>query len=131
MEFLPEENGDNYEYLYRVKQLAKEAGLEYYAKVVWKKGNFVANTGRKSKNTEEIAFFTKGKARNLRPDAKKDRAEPGIKREPDASGGKACETVGADHGIYHGRKGMGTGPVRRFFFPWGSGSGDWEECNLY
>lgn len=78
VEFLPEENGDNYEYLYRVKQLAKEAGLEYYAKVAWKKGNFVANTGRKSKNTEEIAFFTKGKARNLRPDAKKDRAEPGI-----------------------------------------------------
>ncbi len=25
----------------------------------------------KSKNTEEIAFFKKGKARNLRPDAKK------------------------------------------------------------
>jgi DNA modification methylase len=48
------------------------------AKVAWKKGNFVANTGRKSKNTEEIAFFTKGKARNLRPDAKKDKAEPGI-----------------------------------------------------
>lgn len=77
MEFLPEENGENYEYLYRVKQLAKEAGLEYYAKVAWKKGNFVANTGRKSKNTEEIAFFTKGKARNLRPDAKKDKADPG------------------------------------------------------
>ena len=51
---------------------------ENYAKVAWKKGNFVANTGRKSKNTEEIAFFTKGKARNLRPDAKKDKAEPGI-----------------------------------------------------
>ena len=48
VEFMPEENGENYEYLYQMK------------------------------NTEEIAFFTKGKARNLRPDAKKDKAEPGI-----------------------------------------------------
>ena len=71
MEFLPEENGENYGYLYQVKQLAKEAGLQYYAKVAWKKDSFVANTGRKSKNTEEIAFFTKGKARNMRPDPKK------------------------------------------------------------
>ena len=78
VEFMPEENGENYEYHYQMKKMAKEAGLEYYAKVAWKKGNFVANTGRKSKNTEEIAFFTKGKARNLRPDAKKDKAEPGI-----------------------------------------------------
>lgn len=78
VEFMPEENGENYEHLYQMKKMAKEAGLEYYAKVAWKKGNFVANTGRKSKNTEEIAFFTKGKARNLRPDAKKDKAEPGI-----------------------------------------------------
>ncbi len=78
VEFLPEENADNYEYLYQVKKMAKESGLEYYAKVAWKKGNFVANTGRKSKNTEEIAFFTKGKARSMRPDAKKDKAEPGV-----------------------------------------------------
>ena len=73
VEFLPEENGDNYEYLYRIKDLARKAGLEYYAKVPWKKGDFVANTGRKSKNTEDICFFTKGKARELRPDAKKDK----------------------------------------------------------
>ncbi len=36
VEFLPEENGDNYEYLYRVKDLARKAGFEYYAKVPWK-----------------------------------------------------------------------------------------------
>lgn len=78
VEFLPEENADNYQYLYEIKKMAKESGLEYYAKVAWKKGNFVSNTGRKSKNTEEIAFFTKGKARNLRPDAKKDKAEPDV-----------------------------------------------------
>lgn len=75
VEFLPEENGDNYEYLYKVKDLARAAGFEYYAKVPWKKGDFVANTGRKSKNTEDICFFTKGKARELRPDAKKNKAE--------------------------------------------------------
>ena len=79
MEFLPEENGDNYEYLYQVKAMAKESGFEYYAKVAWRKGTFVANTGRKAKNTEDILFFSKGRARDMRPDAKKDKAEPEIK----------------------------------------------------
>ena len=78
VEFLPEENGDNYQYLYKVKDLARQAGFEYYAKVPWQKTGFVANTGRKSKNTEDILFFSKGRARELRPDAKKDKAEPGI-----------------------------------------------------
>lgn len=78
VEFLPEENGDNFEYLYQIKKMAKESGLEYYAKVSWKKGSFIANTGRKSKNTEEIAFFSKGRARNMRPDAKKDKADPEV-----------------------------------------------------
>lgn len=76
VEFLPEENGENYQYLYQVKEYARKAGLDYYAKVAWKKGDFVANTGRKSKNTEDVCFFTKGKARNLRPDAKKNKANP-------------------------------------------------------
>lgn len=78
VEFLPEENADNYQYLFKVKEMARKAGLEYYAKVAWKKGDFVANTGRKSKNVEDICFFTKGHARNLRPDAKKDKAVPGV-----------------------------------------------------
>lgn len=78
VEFLPEENGENYEYLFKVKDLARAAGFEYYAKVPWKKGDFVANTGRKSKNTEDVVFFSKGKARDLRPNAKKDKAEPDV-----------------------------------------------------
>ena len=78
VEFLPEENADNYQYLYQIKEMARKAGMEYYAKVAWKKGDFIANTGRKSKNAEDICFFTKGRARFLRPDAKKDKAEPGI-----------------------------------------------------
>ena len=77
-EFLPAENASNYEYLYQLKKMAEEAGLQYYTKVAWVKTGFVANTGRKAKNTEEVLLFTKGKARNLRPDAKKNKAEPNI-----------------------------------------------------
>lgn len=76
VEFLPEESSTNYEYLYSIKQMAKAAGFEYYSKVPWRKGDFVANTGRKSKGTEDIMFFSKGKARCLRPDVKKDKADP-------------------------------------------------------
>ncbi len=70
-EILPAENENNYETLYEIKQMAKKAGFEYYAKVSWKKGTFVSNTGRKAKNTEDVMIFSKGKARNLRIDAKK------------------------------------------------------------
>ena len=79
VEFLPEESAENFEYLTRVKQMAMKAGFFYYSKVPWQKGSFVANTGRKSKNAEDVMFFTKGKARNLRPDAKKDKADPSDK----------------------------------------------------
>lgn len=68
VEILPAENEKNYKYLYDLKIHAEKCGLAYYAKVPWKKGAFVSNTGRKSKNTEEIMFFVKGKARSLRPD---------------------------------------------------------------
>lgn len=71
VEILPAENENNYEYLYQIKQFAKEAGFLYYSKVAWKKGNFVSNTGRKAKNTQEIMIFSKGKARNMRYDKKK------------------------------------------------------------
>lgn len=70
-EFLPAENESNYEYLYQIKRMAKESGLDYYCKVSWKKGKFLSNTGRKAKNTQDIMIFTKGKARNLRLDAKR------------------------------------------------------------
>lgn len=76
VEMLPAENESNYEYLYEIKQMAKKAGFEYYAKVPWKKGTFIGNTGRKAKNTEDVMIFSLGKARNLRPDAKKDKADP-------------------------------------------------------
>lgn len=75
VEFLPEENADNYEYIYKVKDMARKAGLEYYAAVPWVKTGFVANTGRKSKNSETVVLFSKGKARALRVDAQKNKKE--------------------------------------------------------
>lgn len=74
VEFLPAENANNFEYLYRIKKMAERSGLQYYAKVAWKKGTFVANTGRKAKNTEDVMIFSKGEPRALRPDAKKTKA---------------------------------------------------------
>ena len=55
-EIIPAESATNYEYLYQIKEMAKKAGFEYYAKVSWKKGTFVSNTGRKAKNTEDILY---------------------------------------------------------------------------
>lgn len=71
VENIPEENASNYEYLYQIKKMATDAGFEYYSKVPWIKGNFVSNTGRKAKNSEDLMIFTKGKARALKIDVKK------------------------------------------------------------
>lgn len=71
VEVLPAENENNYKYLYEIKEIAENSGFLYYSKVPWKKGTFVSNTGRKAKNVEDIMIFSKGKARNLRPDVKK------------------------------------------------------------
>lgn len=75
VEFLPEESGGNWEYLNKIKTMAKDSGFLYYAKVSWIKGNQVNNTGRKSSNSEDILFLSKGKARELRLDTKKNIAE--------------------------------------------------------
>lgn len=74
VEMIPAENANNYEYLYKIKQMAKECGFEYYAKIPWKKGTKINNTGRCSKNTEDILLFSKGKARKLRKDTKKEKS---------------------------------------------------------
>lgn len=78
-EFLPDESETNFEYLYDIKKMAEAAGLNYYATVPWKKGKFVANTGRKAKAFEQIVIFTKGKARALRPNVKQDLADPSVR----------------------------------------------------
>ena len=71
VEILPAENENNYDYLYQIKKFAEQCGLLYYSKVTWKKGNFISNTGRKAKNTQDVMIFSKGKARNMRLDMKK------------------------------------------------------------
>lgn len=79
VEFIPEESAENFGYLTYIKQMAIRHGFQYYAKVPWIKEGFVANTGRKSKNAEDVLLLTKGKARSMRPDAKKDKADPSEK----------------------------------------------------
>jgi len=74
VEFLPEESEVNFDYLYEIKKMAQENGLKYFAKVAWKKGNFVSNTGRKSKNVEDVMIFSNGEPRSLKLDAKKNLA---------------------------------------------------------
>lgn len=74
VEFLPEESEINFEYLYEIKKMAQESGFKYFAKVAWKKGNFIANTGRKSKNVEDVMIFSNGEPRDLKLDAKKNLA---------------------------------------------------------
>lgn len=75
IEFLPDKNEENRQYLNQIEEMAIDVGFRFFAQVPWKKGNFVANTGRKVKDRETIVFFTKGKARSLRRDAKKDLKE--------------------------------------------------------
>ena len=71
VEFLPEESEINYKYLFEIKDMAIKSGFKYFAKVPWKKGDFVANTGRKSKNVEDVMIFSKGEPKTLKLDAKK------------------------------------------------------------
>ena len=62
VEFVPVESFSNYEYLYELKQMAKKAGLNYYAKITWQKTPVNAiNTGRTTKGVEDIMVFYKGK----------------------------------------------------------------------
>lgn len=71
VEFLPEESEVNFDYLYEIKKMAEKSGFKYFAKVAWKKGNFISNTGRKSKNIEDVMIFCNGEPRKLKLDAKK------------------------------------------------------------
>lgn len=90
VEFLPEESEINFEYLYQIKQMAINSGFKYFAKVPWKKGVLVANTGRKSKNTEDVMIFSKGEPRALKLDAKKN-IETALKNNLNVKGKSSYE----------------------------------------
>lgn len=100
VEFLPEENESNYQYLYEVKQMALENGFKYFAKVPWEKGSFVSNTGRKSHNIEDVMIFSKGEPRCLKPDAKKNK-KLAQKNDIDAEGlnSQQLKDVLKQHGL--------------------------------
>lgn len=90
VEFLPEESEINFEYLYQIKEMAIKSGFKYFAKVPWVKGTFIANTGRKSKNSEDIMIFSKGEPRSLKLDAKKN-IEIALKNNIDIKGKTSYE----------------------------------------
>ena len=70
-EFVPIESATNWEYLSELKQMAKEAGFQYYASCIWRKApEGTINTGRTTKGVEQILIFSKGKPRRLAPQGK-------------------------------------------------------------
>lgn len=65
-EFLPIESSTNYEYLYKIKQMAKKYGLEYYTHCIWRNApEGSINTGKTTKGVQQIVIFSKGKPRKL------------------------------------------------------------------
>ena len=61
VENVPTENAENTEYLMNIRQLAKEAGFQFYAIVPWIKHKTPSNTGRTQKDREYLIFWYKGK----------------------------------------------------------------------
>ena len=70
-EFLPVESATNWKYLTEIKQMAEEAGFQYYCQMIWRKApEGEINTGRTTKGVEQIIIFSKGKPRRLAPAGK-------------------------------------------------------------
>lgn len=69
VEFLPVESATNYDYLYQIKMMAKECGLEYYTHCIWRNApEGSINTGRTTKGVQQLVIFSKGKPRKLSRD---------------------------------------------------------------
>ena len=66
VEFLPIESATNYEYLYEIKKMAKQCGLEYYTHCIWRNApEGTINTGKTTKGVQQLVIFSKGKPRKL------------------------------------------------------------------
>ena len=66
VEFLPVESSTNYEYLYEIKQMAKQNNLQYYTHCIWRNAvEGTINTGKTTKGVQTLVIFTKGKPRKL------------------------------------------------------------------
>lgn len=71
VEFLPVESATNWQYLSKIKEMAKNAGLQYYCQTIWRKApEGEINTGRTTKGVEQLIIFSKGKPRRLSPKGK-------------------------------------------------------------
>jgi site-specific DNA-methyltransferase (adenine-specific) len=69
VEFLPVESATNYEYLFEIKQTAKQCGLNYYTHCIWRNApEGTINTGKTTKGVQQILIFSKGKPRKLSRD---------------------------------------------------------------
>lgn len=69
VEFLPIESATNYEYLYEIKKMAKECGLDYYTHCIWRNApEGTINTGKTTKGVQQLVIFSKGKPRKLSRD---------------------------------------------------------------
>lgn len=65
-EFLPVESATNWEYLEKIKHMAKDCGLEYYTHCIWRNApEGSINTGRTTKGVQQVIIFSKGKPRKL------------------------------------------------------------------
>ncbi len=66
VEFLPLESNTNYDYLYSIKKMAKECGLEFYCSCIFRnQPEGTVNTGRMTKGVQQVVIFSKGKPRKL------------------------------------------------------------------
>lgn len=66
VEFLPVESATNMDYLYEIKQMAKQCGLNYYTHCIWRNApEGSVNTGKTTKGVQQLIIFTKGKPRKL------------------------------------------------------------------
>ena len=70
VEFLPVETEANFMELYRIKTMAIKY-FKYYALLPYYEVNKIRNTGRQTKSGGQLLILSKGKARSLRPDQKK------------------------------------------------------------
>ena len=69
VEFLPVESATNYEYLFEIKQMAKECGLNYYTHCIWRNApEGSVNTGKTTKGVQQLVIFSKGKPKKLSRD---------------------------------------------------------------
>ena len=70
IEILPAKNENNRKYLQEIEAMAEAAGFKFYDEIPFFKDGKVSNTGRRISGQYNMVVFSKGKARNMRPNMK-------------------------------------------------------------